>query len=248
MRAILVVVVALMALAAKAEDMQKYLGDTQDLVRQGKHQEALERFVWFHEHALENDPGMYGVRLSFALSYWKSLGDVFPPAQTALVELRDRTLEQVTDKGENVPVFHDLVSLNRTLGEDSKTVELFQTIDQTKPELAKKYWNMAKDAVIAAKRYDLAGKYIGSPTKEFTRIKAMYDLNTTYYDKPNFEGAEFKNHNENHFVEESLQLIAIVLARGDPKAAKQVQEKAQAVVDDRRLREAIPAAPAKDAQ
>jgi len=64
--------------------MQKYLSDTQQMVREGRYQEALERFVWFHDHALEHEPSaMYGVRLSFALSYWKSLGDVYPPAMTA---------------------------------------------------------------------------------------------------------------------------------------------------------------------
>ena len=47
--------------------MQKYLSDTQEMVRKGKYKEALERFVWFHEHALEHDPAMTGVRLSFAV-------------------------------------------------------------------------------------------------------------------------------------------------------------------------------------
>jgi hypothetical protein len=91
--------------------MQKYLADTQEMVRQGKHQEALDRFIWFHEHALENDPAMYGVRLSFALSYWKALGDVFEPANAAMVDLRDRTTKKVSDKGGTVAQFHDVVAL-----------------------------------------------------------------------------------------------------------------------------------------
>ena len=32
---------------------------------------------------------MYGVRLSFALSYWEQLGEVYPPALTALKKTRD---------------------------------------------------------------------------------------------------------------------------------------------------------------
>ena len=62
-----------------ANDMQVYLNETQELVRQQRYAEALERFLWFHDHALEHNPGMAGVRLSFALSYWKNLGDVYPP-------------------------------------------------------------------------------------------------------------------------------------------------------------------------
>jgi len=41
-----------------------------DLAHQGKNEEALERFLWFHDHALEHDPAMHGVRLPYALSSW----------------------------------------------------------------------------------------------------------------------------------------------------------------------------------
>jgi len=60
------------------QDMCKYMDDTHTLVKQGKYAEALERMIWFHNHALEHELGMYGVRLSFALSEWKELGDVYP--------------------------------------------------------------------------------------------------------------------------------------------------------------------------
>jgi hypothetical protein len=247
MKALFAGFLAMLALSAKADDMQKYLADTQEMVRQGKHQEALDRFIWFHGHALEHDPAMGGVRLSFALMYWKSLGDVFPPATTAMVELRDRTTQNVTDKQGTFAQFHDVMALNRTLAEDSKTVDLFQTLDQTQPDLARQCWIVAKDAVIKAKRYDLVRKYFGNPARDFVRIKAMYDLNTKLYDKPNVGGPPFKAYNDNHFVEESLQLIEVALALDNPKAAKEVQEKALAVVDDQRLRDAI-SAPSKDAQ
>ena len=139
------------------------------------------------------------------------------------------------------------MALNSTLGEDSKTIDLFQTFDQTKPDFAKQCWEMAKDAVIKAKRYDLVRKYIGNPARDFVRIKSMYDLNTKLYDKPNVGRERLKAVSENIFVVESLQLIEVALALDDPKAAKEVQEKALAVLDDHRLKDAIPA-PAKDAQ
>jgi hypothetical protein len=247
MKALLAGLIGLLALSANAEDMQKYLADTQEMVRQGKHQEALDRFIWFHEHALENEPAMAGVRLSFALSYWKSLGGVFPPANDAMIAMRDRTAKQVSGNGGNTLQFFDVAALNRTLDEDSKTVDLFQALDQNKPDMAKQCWIVAKDTVIKAKRYDLARKYVGKPAREFVRIKAMYDLNAKLYDNPNFGGAAFKKYNENHFVEESLQLIEVALALDDAKAAKEVQEKALVIVDDQRLNDAIPAPP-QDAQ
>ena len=248
MRTLLVIIVALMALVpqVQAENMQKYLSDTQEMVRQGKHKEALERHIWFHDHALEHDIAMYGVRLSFALSYWKELGDVYPPAKKALIEIRDRKTHQI-EKGEgNASLFHDVASLNETLEEESKTIKLFKHLDKKNPKLAKQCWNVAKDYVISAKRFDLARKYLGNLVREFTNVKAMYDQNTTFYGNPKIRGDHFKTWNENHLVEDSLQLIEVAVALGDQKAAKEIQEKALAVVDDYRLRDAITTKKKKD--
>ena len=178
MKAVLAAMLALATSSACAEDMQRYLDDTQQMVRQGNYEEALKRFVWFHEHALEHDQSMTGVRLSFALSNWNALGDVYPPAKTALVEMRDRSTKQIIDGPADFSLFHDVFAINRTLKEDAKTVDLFQTLDQTNPKLAKTCWLVAKDPVINAKRYDLVRKYLGDPVTAFTRMRAQYELST----------------------------------------------------------------------
>jgi hypothetical protein len=239
MKGLLLGFLALVPLAARADDMQKYLSDTQDLVRQGKHEEALERFLWFHEHALEHQPSMSGVRLSFALSYWKQLGDDYPPALEAMVDVRDSSTRQVMAGEGDRHLFQDVAALNRTLGDGQNTVELFQTLDAQQPKLAKTCWTVARHTVIEGKRFDLARKYMGNPAEEFDRIKQSYDQNVTLYDKPQIGGASFKNYNQKHFVEECLQLIEVVNELDGDAAAKQIQEKALAVRDDRRLRDAL---------
>jgi len=227
--------------------MQKYLSDTQTLVREGKHKKALDRFLWFHDHALEHQPSMYGVRLSFALSYWKQLGDVYPPALTAMKKTRDdKTTYLVQGKG-NSRLFHDVASLNSTLGDNAQTVELFRKLDEEQEDLAKQCWDMAKDAIIKAQAYDLARKYIGNPVREWSKAKEMYDRNKAMYGGKNF-GEHFKTYNENNFVEESLKLIEVALALDDKKAAKEIQAKALAILDDYRLSDAIPKKKEEDAQ
>lgn len=239
MRTLIVVIILFASLSAHAEDMQKYLSDTQDLVRQGKNQEALDRFLWFHNHALEYEPAMYGVRLSFALMYWKQLGDAYPPALTAMKKTRDdKTILLENQKG-NFSLFHDVVALNSTLGEDNKTVDLFRKLDQEQKDLATQCWDVAKVAVIKAKAYDLARKYVGNPMREFGKIKENYDNNVTMNQDKKF-GEHFKAWNENHFVEETILLINVAVALNDTKAAKEIQEKALTILDDYRLRDAIP--------
>lgn len=231
--------VVIASVSVHADDMQKYLNDTQALVREGKHQEALDRFLWFHDHALEHQPSMYGVRLSFALSYWKQLGEVYPPALAAMKKTRDDKTGQLVQGKGTAHLFHDVMALNRTLDEDTKTVALFRTLDKDQADMAKQCWNMAKEAVIEAKAYDIVRKYIGNPVREWDKAKEMYDTNRSMYGGKNF-GAHFKGYNENHFVEESVRLIDVALALDDAKAAKEIQEKALAIIDDYRLRDALP--------
>lgn len=242
MKAFFVVITAtlmLLSFRAKADDMQKYLADTQKMVRQGKYEEALKRHIWFHNHALEHERSMYGVRLSFALSYWKSLGEAYPPAKKALIEIRDRKTRQIENGKGNFPLFHDVASINRTLKEGNKTIKLFEYLDKKNPELAKKCWTIAKKVVITAKRFDLAKKYMGNLLQEFTREKTRYDMNIKLYNNPQMGGEHFKRYNKNHFVKEILRLIEVAVALGDEKASKEIQKKALALIDDKRIRDAV---------
>jgi tetratricopeptide (TPR) repeat protein len=248
MKALLLLFTLMTAPLAQAEDMQKYLSDTKDLAEAGKYKEALERHIWFHDHALEHEPAMYGVRLSFALSSWMEMGEKYPQAIEALVEIRDRKMKLLLEGKDSHELFHDVASINEALGEPEKTVSLFEQVDEKQPKAAKGYWNVAKDAVIDAKRYDLARKYIGNPVREFIRVKAMYDHNTSLYDDPRIGGDRFKAYNENNLVEESLRLIEVSNALGNKKASLEIQAKALAVVEDTRLRDAIPAEQKQEAQ
>lgn len=228
-------------LLARAEDMQKYLRDTQALVKAGKYQEALDRFLWFHDHALEQQPSMVGVRLSFALMYWKQLGDVYPPAQAALKKTRDDKTT-LFYQGQGSPnLFQDVVALNRTLGENGRTVELFRKLDQEQKELASKCWVFAKDVVFQAGALNLAGKYSGDPVREFVKVKETFLRQKTIYEGKNLEAqikAQMKAYNENEFVEETLRLIELAITQGDAKAAGEIQAGALSALDDGRLRKA----------
>ena len=241
MRTLITILILVMtaSLSVHAEDMHKYLSDTQDLVKKGEYKEALDRFLWFHDHVLEHQPSMYGVRLSFALSYWKQLADLYPPALTAMKKTRDDKANQLIQGKGNSSLFHDVASLNNTLGDNDKTVELFRKLDVEQKDLAKQCWDMAEDVIIEAKAYDLVRKYIGNPVREWGKAKQMYETNKSMYGCKNF-GEQFKAYNENKFVEESLKFIEVALALDDKKAAKEIQAKASAIINDCRLKDAIP--------
>lgn len=239
MKAILVGVIVLLSLSVKAQDMQKYLSDTKAMIKDKNYKEALERCIWFHEHALEYNQGMTGVRLSFALSDWKSLGEVYPPARDSLIAIRDRKTAILITNGTPTNLFSDVSSINRVLNENDKTIQLFDTLSIHHPEGMKIFWIYAKNILFAAKRYDIIRKYVGNPVREFSLAVTQFNLNKSLYKNQKINSANFKAYNENSFVERSLELISFSLAVKDPKSAKEIQQKALKIVEDYRLHDAI---------
>lgn len=241
----LIAILSCWASFARAEDMHEYLSQTETLARQGKHAEALERFIWFHENVLQHDESMSGVRLSFALIYWDKLAEKYPPARNAMLEIRDRTTRRLLESGGNFTLFQEAAALNRTLKDDAGTIHLFEELEKAYPKEASTYWIVAKDYVIAAKRYDIASRYIKDLEQEFRRIRQRYEEDLELADDPRL-GPDFKTYTQNHLTESVLQLIEVALATDRRKEAESIQQQALAVRDDMRIREAIPAPPKAD--
>lgn len=199
-----------------------------------RYADALAKHIWFHDHALDSSPSLAGVRLSFALRYWKDLGDVYPPALESMIAIRDNKMDLLAGGQGNWQLFHDVASLNRTLDENTRTVDLFRTLDQEQQELASQCWDIAKKVMIRTKAYDLIRKYVGNLLSELDDILEIYNMNVEMYGGEGF-GEEFKTFNENHFVEETLTLIDLALALDEFQSANEIQAKALAILNDPRL-------------
>ena len=223
-------------------NLHRYLNDTHEMVEQKQYSAALKRYIWFHEHVLEHDPSMSGVRLSFALGGWRRLAEVYPPAMEALVETRDQTTARVENGSGGWNAFHDVQSLNESLGDESLTVELFEQLHETRPELAQRVWGMAKSDVITARRYELAKRYIGNPMHSLAAIRRSYERNQTLYGSLNDEQDEdehFREFNENRFVEETLELMQVYTALGREDLVDQIGNEALKTFLDPRLEYAM---------
>ena len=116
--------------------------------REGKFAEALERHEWFHHHALEHHPAYYGVRLSFALSAWKELGEKYPPALESLRRVLDQGVANLGDGNLSVELFHDVVSIHRVLDEDDATLKLFRDLEGKDEEAATRRFRCMKDVAL----------------------------------------------------------------------------------------------------
>src|SRR6267142_6887314 len=152
-----------------AADVQKRLHEAHVAAQAGRCEEALDGYIWFHENSVDV-PGMGGVRLSFALAYWMELARVYPPARTALEDIRDRKTRSILNGIRDIPFFHDVVAINRYLGCERATYELFVTLNSSAPVLAGVYASLAMPAIINSGDFNLARQHMPPPAEELNRL------------------------------------------------------------------------------
>ncbi|MHB9138790.1 MAG: hypothetical protein ACYC4Q_05240 [Victivallaceae bacterium] len=235
MKRLITILVLFTGLNVFAEDMSKYLMDTQKMAQEGKNEEALKRFIWLYDHSLEHEPAFHAVRTSYLLSYWKELGNKYPPALKALQEIRDKETELIKNGKGTFDTFQEVTSINEQLMEIEKSIELFEFMDKKYPALAKRYWPLIDSKIIAAKKFDLARKYIPDFMKKFNKSVLSYKENILRYETTG-DLKNYKEYNENSFIGETLDLIAVAEAIKDRKAAEQIRAKAFGILPDSRLK------------
>lgn len=228
-------------------NLKTFMQDNWELIKHGEFKKALQRHIWYHDHALDYDRSLTGVRLSFALNDWKKLGEQYPPALEEMKKIRDKKNRLVTKNG-STDLFADVVALNRTLNEDNKTVDLFKTVEAKQPEAAKSCFRWAKATLFATNQYSTINKYLGDPVKEFENIQRSYDVlskltNRTLPKEDAYLKARrdsiTRKYQNNNLVTNSVQLIQYTVAINDLKSAKEIQQKALALVKDDRLKKAL---------
>jgi hypothetical protein len=202
----------------------------------GDYETALSEYVWFHNHALEYRPSLYGVRVSFALSYWKNLGDVYPPALLALRTIRGDKTATLLRGEKDRELFHDVASINEYLGEERSTYELFRTLDQTAPAFARQCFTLAVDAIVAAKDFELAARY--APDPESALLEFSDDLNNDVADYR--AGPPVKAPRLDAYIHiycgRIRNMLRILTGMGKPLDADLAREWAVALIEDRRVR------------
>jgi hypothetical protein len=207
----------------------KILHEAEEDTRAGRYRAALEKHVWFHRNALEQERALAGVRLSFALSAWFRLARVYPPALAALKQARDEALETFNREHAN-GAFAEFVAINRTLGEEDRTVGAFVELDKRGQDQAAQVYRRARPALIKAKEYALCGKYL-KPKEDLSLAlearRAEKDMA-----KENGLGAEFDRVSEQEFTNETATLIALLVVNGRGEEAKDIANAARDEWDD----------------
>jgi hypothetical protein len=183
---------------------------------------------------------MSGVRLSFALSYWKSLGQEYPPALEKLRQIRDELAAKANEGMDIGSGFHDLASINRTLEEDSKTTDAFKILVAKNPEAAKRAFLFVKPALIKDKEYALYVKYVDAQ-KDYLQMKHMYEMNKQMAKDPKF-GPRMLDHAAKSFRNSTATLVAILSVNERKLEASEIVTLAKKDLEDAKFHEELEAA------
>lgn len=251
--------------AGKKPDLQKILVDARKSAENGRYEEALQRYIWFHKHALEYDRDMRGVRLSFALWYWIELGKQYPKARQALVEIRDSDAQRFHDGHGNSHLFQDVRSINNYLGQDDATYALFKDVERQDQPLAEECFPFAEDVLVAHHEYTMSFDYIDDPQQEFEKIldsraqikrsedvqdeiqeririhrEAMEKTNPSFATLPALPGLpKSPKFADKHFIDQTRQLIEILVGANHRPEAEKIRDEALGILNDDRIKSAI---------
>jgi len=128
-----------------------------------RYEDALRDLVWFHEHALAENPALAGVRLSYALFDWIQLGKLYPPARQSLEDVRDRKTQALLRGEGNWALFHDVEAINDRLDAPGATHALYLALAESAPELARQCAVSALPAIVTASDHALADRIRPAP-------------------------------------------------------------------------------------
>jgi len=244
-------------------DLQIIYNSAKSLADAGKYEEALQRYLWYFEHSrYDKDQGQGGVRLSFVLSDWVELGHRYPKAKQALQAIRDQNAQQLLNGDGSGVLFQEVAGINQQFFEKDRTLELFDAIAARNPDLAKQYYYFAQNLLVEKGEYAKCLRYLENPQKVFERYRSSWKLmkqlderraqqnerlkqrmQTMTRTNPAFANAPElpmpSPHADNYFVQQTRQLVEILVGAGRQSDAEDIQKQAVEVLDTSELRAAV---------
>jgi serine/threonine protein kinase len=241
-------------------DLQKVLDEARKLTSTDHCEEALQRYLWYHDHAREFSSG---ASINSGLSDWIELGRRYPKAKKALIEIRNQKTRKFMAGQGYYDLFSEVWAINRELQDEDATLALFKTIQQQDKELAGQCFGLVEGLLVQRGEYDVCLSYIGDFQANFEsirkswermkqwedhtaemrqqqsqRLQALAKTNSMFSPVP-FSPPGPPKFADNNFVGQVRQLVEILVGTGHQADAEKIRGEAVTVLDDPRLKSAV---------
>ena len=217
-------------------DPSEVLRQARQLVKSEQYAQALEKYIWFHDHALDADQSLSGVRLSYAISELVDLGEVYPPARRALERVRDTKGESLTQGAQDVSSFHDVMAINRAFGQVERTGDLFKTMSGVDRALAEKCFHIALESLVQTKEFGIARSFLRDPQTDIDQFAIPLKLAQQYTG----ESPEVVQETlERIYIKKVSLILRVFVGIGENDVADDLRDYAVECIPDEQLRDRI---------
>jgi hypothetical protein len=125
--------------------------------KHGRYREALEKHLWLFR---QTHPAFARQRIAAVLPAWYQLGRKYPPALNALERVRAESGAQLMGTRADWRQFADYSAITLYLDDDeTATAHMFAWLDQHRPDLASKAYEIARPSLVAVGQSRLYAKY-----------------------------------------------------------------------------------------
>jgi len=222
------------SLSCPEPDPSTVLREAHSLAKRGDFEAALLKHIWFHENAVRLRRSLSAVRLSFGLGYWAELGEKYPKAKAALLEIQEKNRKSLEMGQGNFEVFQEIAAIDRYLGEPARTVESFRTLRSIDPELAESCYVVAEEALVDQEAFEDCDAYLANPEAMLRQSVECWTLSTEH-----FADREYARDATNaNFIKAVSRLILILTRVGRTEEAEKIRAEALLTLDDEKLRNA----------
>jgi len=218
-------------------DPREVLRQARQLFESEQYAAALEKYVWFHDHALDADRSLAGVRLSYAILEWIDLGEVYAPAQRELESVRDAKAESLLQGAHDASLFHDVASINRGLGQVERTSDLFKIIAGVDRGVAQECFQIALESLVHAKEFGLARSFIPDPRIEIDKF--VIPLRFARQDKGSHSQEMLQEALVGIYVKRVSLILGVFAGVGEEDVSNDLRHYAVECVPDALLREKV---------
>ncbi|WP_162819480.1 hypothetical protein [Massilia oculi] len=227
--------------AEGASNPMERLVAARELADQGQYDAALQELTWFHEHALEEDPSLAGVRRSYALADWAVLAEAHPPADAALEAVRERGTALLLAGQGNRDHLLDVVSIDHARDQPARTRDLFLQLEKVAPALAASCIRVVLPQVIAAGDAALAERLMPNP-EENIRQHADYLMDAFRERRKRFTSAPSIPAEIHNYVQDVNAILDVLAARGRHADVHRLRQLAADAIPATTLRREVRAA------
>ncbi len=235
--------------AGQKPDPNKIREEANQMRDKGQYHAALERYLWYWTHAVSYDPGLSAVRRSFLLADWFELAQRYAQAKQELLRIRAQDIERLLRGSGSFDLFMDLAAINGYLHDEESTYQVFEKMRERDAAVAQQCFFAAEPLLVKHGDYALCLKYLADPESAFSQLRYSWETEKRLEQRqedvakltkvPGFHPPIPPKTADRRFVDQTRQLILILVKTGHKEAAEQIRDQAFALVADPRLKSAV---------